>query len=92
MKKNKIKYDEVTNEQSFGAYGFIDIVNGTTTLADDRFAVLQAEADTTFSFENEAENGTLSASNYVLEKGTSRYGYFKNIVVTSGKLVGYYAK
>jgi len=92
MKENRIKYKEVHNEQSFGAYGFIDIVNGTTTLADDRFAVIQAEEDTTFSFENEVENGTTSGSNYVLLEGSSRYGYFKNVVVTSGKLVAYYAK
>jgi len=88
---NLVKNNQTHNQQSFGAYGFNELVNGTSTASTDRFAVLQAEGDTVFSFENESDKGLLSSASYTLKDGKTRYGFFKNIIVSSGKLVVYYA-
>jgi len=90
MANEKIKYDAEANKLSFGSNGFNNIENGTIISADDRFSILEAEQDTVFSFENETEKGITSSLSYTLKEGRFLYGYFKNIVVASGKLVVYY--
>tara|TARA_R110000772_G_scaffold188838_2_gene299923 strand:- start:1303 stop:1581 length:279 start_codon:yes stop_codon:yes gene_type:complete len=90
MANEKIKYDAEANKLSFGSNGFNNIQNGTIISADDRFSILEAEDDTVFSFENESEKGITISAAYTLRDGRFLYGYFKNIVVTSGKLIAYY--
>ena len=94
---NLVGYEKVANEQAQGYYGFNEI-NSTggliPILASDRYMYLEAEGDTVFSFDNETAFGvgSVSTATVTLLDGKFRFGYFKNIVVTSGKLVAYYAK
>lgn len=92
---NQVGFEEVANKRSFGAYGFNEITSAGATVAiasGDRFAVLEAEGDTVFSFVNEADNGIVSSAAYTLKDTKVLYGYFHTIVVASGKLKVYYAK
>lgn len=87
-------YNDTANKQAFGANGFNEITSAGATVAvsvDNRFATIIATTDAVFNFENEVENGIKTATGYSLLEGNSLYGYFKNIVVTSGKIVVYYA-
>jgi len=91
---NKKGYNQTANEQAFGANGFNEITSAGASVAieaDDRFAILIASEDAVFNFSNEVDKGVKTATNFSLADGRSLYGYFKNIVVTSGKLLVYYA-
>lgn len=87
-----IKHNQNFNQTAFGNFGFNDLVNGTTTDAADRFAVLQAKGETTFAFDNEVDNGITTSAAFVMDDGEVLYGFFKNLVVASGKLRVYYTK
>jgi len=75
---------------SFGVTGFIEIESGTVIDANDVFGVIEAEGTTVFDFENDVIKGLKNETGYTLLDGKVRYGRFKNINVTSGKLIGYY--
>ena len=92
MVKNNAKTIEESNDLAYGFKGFIDIVPETVLSGNDRFHFIEAEEDTDFSFKNDAEKGTTSSDAYPLKETKYRMGNFKNIVVTSGHLVAYYAK
>lgn len=87
---NTTEYDFAADRLAFGANGFIEIENGTSLSAEDRFAVLEADVETIFSFDNDVNNGILTSASYILKEGAVRYGNFHNIVVASGKLIAYY--
>ena len=87
-----IKYTQNFNQTSFGNFGFNELVSGDSVNAADRFAILQAKEDTVFAFENEVDNGIKEASSFEMESGDVIYGFFKNIVVASGKLRVYHTK
>lgn len=91
---DKKGYNETVNKQSFGANGFNEITSAGAVVAvasSDRFAVIVASLDSVFSFNNEVSEGIKVSAGYSLSGGSSLYGYFKDIVVTTGKVVVYYA-
>jgi hypothetical protein len=87
-----IKYNSNANQTAFGQFGFNELVSGVAAVATDRFAVLQAKGDTVFAFDNEVDNGLTTSAAFTMSDGDVLYGFFKNVVVASGRLRVYYTK
>lgn len=88
MSKNLYNVQTFQN-LSFGGYGFRVLTAGETSVAGENFGALQVVADAVISATSNAPGGDASITSLTLDAGTSIYGDFSAVTVTSGTVIGY---
>jgi len=88
MSKNLYNVQTFQN-LSFGGYGLRVLTAGETSVAGESFGALQVIADAVISATSDAAGGDASITSLTLDAGTSIYGDFSAVTVTSGTVIAY---